>query len=1313
MASLATLLVLFHMLELSGSIQDIRYVTSNDSHRPDGLTLEQYIAQKNRYFTTGAIFVFLEGNHSLLTPLELTDISNLSLIGNGSSASILSSGYISLFNATYLSIAGLTFMRSNENKSILTFNHSNIQISNSIFQSSEPSASAALSSYSSNITIMNCLFEDNRNIKDVGGAIFAVLHTHLTLIGTNFTRNGAFHGGAIYASESSLVLKGTTMNNFSNNYCNDFPDKDEDTSFQTPCTRQFTGYNGYYYHCQSEAYGKRAKHFINCQIFKQWLCSAHGFGGAIYCIKCTVNLTGNNYFGLNDCSSGGGYGGAISIYAGQLAISGIAHFIRNRAGSGAIYLECFYALIEGDSIKFEDNTGGGIHMEYSYDVYAVTDVCIDEKKINKLSSFQKTLISANFTDNDGIAIQIMKSAVDFSGVNVFLRNQLSLYISYHSTVTFNGHTSILSSNDSGVFITEDSSLSFKGRTLFHNNYGYYGGAIDSSNGKISFAGTTIFTNNTATEKSDGGALYAVRTEISMEGNVSFSFNSAKNGGAMSFKDSYLMFKLSTTLETSYNHASDYGGAIYYDDKFTTNQCGIRGTIDEERPDEIQYCFLQLQPNELQHWFLSYDNTDLGDLTIIHSSKDSAGKDGSFLYGGLLDRCRIKIELENHVNDIIPVHKTKMFLLQEMILIVRADSKNSNNLTNGVASKPYQLCLCTENHKFNECINTQEISIHRGKNFTLNVQAIGQNNSIVPTEVTAETSSNARLRDNQQSKQNLPHNCSNLTYSIYSKENQTDLTLYRDGPCGNTGTARMTINVILLPCPDAFTQEGGVCVCEERLQAYNANCMIGEKITIARKTGSKFWMSTLYRNHSYEGLILYHSCPTSYCINENINITLDNLDIQCGHNRIGVLCGGCAINYSLLLGGSRCDVCSHHYLALLIPFAVAGIALVVFLSCLRLTVATGFINSFILYANFVQANKIILFPSNEINVLTVFIAWLNLDLGFETCFIPGLNAYTQTWLQFAFPLYVWILIGLIVISSRYSITISKLIGTNPIAVLATLILMSYTKILKIIIEIFSFAELDYPGRYKNVYVWLKDANVPYLKSKHLALSVITSLVLILLFLPYTILLLTGPCLYRASCRKCIFFLKRIKPLLDSYYAPYKKNTRYWTGFLLLVRCVLYIVFSFNSLGGTSKSLPAIIITFTLIELIFWYPKGIYENCYINVIESSVCLNLIILSASAASLTDDKARGPIYTLIGIVFITMIGTILYQFHHLYIINTEKWMQIKTKVVDYLKNGRTTTTDSESEMLATGTSTDSVKTVTETVIELREPLLEDSVKS
>ena len=40
-------------------------------------------------------------------------------------------------------------------------------------------------------------------------------------------------------------------------------------------------------------------------------------------------------------------------------------------------------------------------------------------------------------------------------------------------------------------------------------------------------------------------------------------------------------------------------------------------------------------------------------------------------------------------------------------------------------------------------------------------------------------------------------------------------------------------------------------------------------------------------------------------------------------------------------------------------------------------------SLIFYANIVQANQTIFFPPGDTNVLTVFIAWLNLDFGFQT------------------------------------------------------------------------------------------------------------------------------------------------------------------------------------------------------------------------------------------------------------------------------------------------------------------------------------------
>ena len=89
----------------------------------------------------------------------------------------------------------------------------------------------------------------------------------------------------------------------------------------------------------------------------------------------------------------------------------------------------------------------------------------------------------------------------------------------------------------------------------------------------------------------------------------------------------------------------------------------------------------------------------------------------------------------------------------------------------------------------------------------------------------------------------------------------------------------------------------------------------------------------YENGTYHGLILSKACPAEYYKTETIAISLDNPDTQCTLNGSGVLCGACATNHSLMLGSSRCHVCPNTYLALLLPFAAAGIVLVVFLSTL--------------------------------------------------------------------------------------------------------------------------------------------------------------------------------------------------------------------------------------------------------------------------------------------------------------------------------------------------------------------------------------------
>ena len=117
--------------------------------------------------------------------------------------------------------------------------------------------------------------------------------------------------------------------------------------------------------------------------------------------------------------------------------------------------------------------------------------------------------------------------------------------------------------------------------------------------------------------------------------------------------------------------------------------------------------------------------------------------------------------------------------------------------------------------------------------------------------------------------------------------------------------------------------------------------------------------------------------------------------------------------------------------------------------LNLTVSIGTINGLIFYASIVKISEStgIFFPNGPIPVLSQFIAWLNLDLGIETCFYPGMTAYHKVWLQFVFPLYIWFIIATIIVLCRYSTWLSNKIGGNVVQVLATLILLSFTKIFR--------------------------------------------------------------------------------------------------------------------------------------------------------------------------------------------------------------------------------------------------------------------------
>ena len=74
----------------------------------------------------------------------------------------------------------------------------------------------------------------------------------------------------------------------------------------------------------------------------------------------------------------------------------------------------------------------------------------------------------------------------------------------------------------------------------------------------------------------------------------------------------------------------------------------------------------------------------------------------------------------------------------------------------------------------------------------------------------------------------------------------------------------------------------------------------------------------------------------------------------------------------------------------------------------------------------------------------------------------------------------------IIANNCSTRVTRLLGTKAVSVLATLVLLSYTKSLRILITAFSFTTLTGSQDYHSV-VWLADGNIKYFQPKHLLFS----------------------------------------------------------------------------------------------------------------------------------------------------------------------------------------------------------------------------------
>ena len=1032
-----------------------------------------------------------------------------------------------------------------------------------------------------------------------GGALF-LERSNVSISNSTLCRNSASAGGAVFAIHSELCLSSESL----------------------VCKNNASTYDGGAIHAWYTTIN-----IIDSRFDENIVENLDG--GAMYCFSCNVVIL-NSHFSSNIAIS---EGGGLFLLNSNLTING-SEFTKNRADSHGGVLHIYHSRIMLTDNQMIANT-------------AATSAAMTIITCDTISDgFLK--IADNLEANISTSVYLQESRFLVRGNFTFSNNHGSMMV-FNTNVTFEGlvifrnnHQPADSPNErtGGAITLFQSTITFlSDACIFEDNTAINGGAIHSSQSKLFIEGTIMSVNNSAnknggsmyldqselvcgsrsgltilnsTAAESGGGIHAVSTIIKMNAssNVTLCNNSAANGGALSLKTNSKVYVLKYTINDNISptlnfmgNCANHGGAIFVnDDTYAADVCA----------DSNMECFFQVFILYYEVFLNHVPSFNLGELLVFQDNQ--AHVTGSSLFGGFLNRCTMSsfVGVDYGYNGSEYFHQ-----------ISTGDTSSTS-----ISSRPVQICSCDNenNPHCNHVIPT--IEIMKGQVFNVSLVAIDQIGKPVKAMIQSGLTFNESGLAEGQLRWIIPGECTELTFNVISSQNSEKLILYAsDGPCKDAAASLLTLDIHFLPCscPVGFQPSGNsmincTCECHSDVAPYVSKCDT-EAESILRYSHSKAWISSILLGNTSEYLI-YPNCPYDYCkSNEPVLLNLnhhDGSDAQCAYNRSLLLCGSCKAGLSLSLGSSHCLTCPSYwpviFLTITLVAALAGIALVALLLLLNLTVAVGTLNGLIFYANIISANKSILLPFSSPNLVTVIISWLNLDIGFDTCYFKGMDAYAKSWLQLAFPVYMLLLVAAVIILCSASSRFSNFIGKrDPVATLAAIISLSYATILENTFRALTPGRLVYPNGTIEI-VWLPDATIKYFSEVHIPLFIAAVLILIA-GLVYTILLFSWQWLLRLPKWKIFSWIRnqRLHTFIETYSIPYTPRHRYWTGLLLLARAVLYLVAAANVSNDPQLRLTSIIfIVGGIIFLKSLAGHRIYKDSFIDIVEMVFYFNILVFA-----------------------------------------------------------------------------------------------------
>ena len=1187
-------------------------------HNDPCFTLEQFAASTSQYLRNQTILQLNPGYHNLSTRINVQNIEIFSITSEATKGTITCHKHSGFYfsNVKSINMNNIILIRCGVSNAAINIYQSSAIISGSVFTHSN---GIAIFANHSNVTVRHSMFR----------------HSYLGVITAEMN-------STIYVAESIFEFNNSTMN-YAMLYIQ---------SSKGECLK-----------CIFQNNTAKAKRDI-----------IHMEKGILVLEKCElannsakkgniVNLYHNSTIKLKDTNfkHNSLRSRILSAENSNLTVNNCTFIHNTVTYTGVLYVKKCNIVVTG-RLEIRENSA-------KWGVLVIRD--------SEFKAYQNVII----TGNDAIlsTTNIKNSKLELNGSTEFTHNIGNIFIEESKIVL----------NMPSIFCDNEQKQ--------HKNTSLYeqGGAITCIWSAIYFNNATTFCRNKSWKV--GGAINVIESRVYTHSDATYSENEAEMGGALYLDHSYLICKRNCSF--IHNKASLKGGAIHaidsiisigyewydvqetntasrlltFEDNHAENAGGgisleanakVRGPIKSEYKYWIKFinntsqngaaiyvndygtcsdvrnstCFLQTP---------SFKSEDRKSFLVINSTDSN-----NAIYGGLLDRCIAK-------SDYRDVYNGWQLTIGMTYL---KNVTNDNSIDRLVTSDPVRLCYC-HNGTMNCSYQHPTVKAEKGRVFSVSVTAVDQAyHSVNATiQIDYHHSSGVHLGDGQNAQQ-IPNECSDLTLNIYSSyHNSTTLILYAIGPCNSTKISKRSLDVIFTrcTCPIGFqemTLSGGCqCDCDARIKKYITKCNEATESLIRQ---GNFWID--YDNTtSNNPYIIYHNCPYDYCLSptKNVSINLnihDGADVQCAFHRTGLLCSTCKSPLSLSIGSSRCLKCTEDwpkvFIATIIGGGLSGILFVVIILVLNMTIAVGTLNGFVFYVNIVSSNNIIYhsFGSRSNTPFSVFIAWFNLELGIDTCFFKGLDTYSKIWLQFAFPIYLIVVLFAIIAISRCSSKFATLIGKrNPVATLATLILVSYMKFLRNTIEILSFAVLHHPDGSHKLH-WLPDANIRYFQGKHIPLFLM-AVFIVIIGLSYTVFLFSWQWLLPASNYRLLRWIRntRFNSFMEVNVAAYRPKQRYWTGLMLLIRVALYLEIAYNYRESKASLLATALIAASLLLLIIVVGGNVYRKKFVGCLNSLFYFNLLMLSI-AQFYWQNSTKGKRISAeisVGFAFALLLGVLIYH--------------------------------------------------------------------